>query len=97
MCPNNADKMANNVDPDQTAPREEQSDLGLHCLLRPVRPKIEEHYGIGRQIDFFSFSHHTEWPDSQPPASQYGGHVRTRETDSFIAINSNTFSSITIK
>ena len=25
--------MANSVDPDQTAPKE-QSDLGLHCLLR---------------------------------------------------------------
>ena len=29
------DEMANNVDPDQTAPRE-QSDLDLHCLFRPV-------------------------------------------------------------
>ena len=27
--------MANNVEPDQTAP-EEQSDLGLHCLFRPI-------------------------------------------------------------
>ena len=26
-------EMANSADPDQTAPRE-QSDLGLHCLLR---------------------------------------------------------------
>ena len=31
----NADGMANSVDPDQ-----EQSDLGLHCLLRHVNPKI---------------------------------------------------------
>ena len=31
MSPNDADGMANSVDPDQTAP-----DLGLHCLLRPV-------------------------------------------------------------
>ena len=28
--------MANSVDPDQTAPKE-QSDLGLHCLYMPVR------------------------------------------------------------
>ena len=28
MSPNYADRMANSVDPDQ-----EQSDLGLHCLL----------------------------------------------------------------
>ena len=35
MRPNDADEMANSVDPDQ-----EQSDLGLHCLLRPVCPKI---------------------------------------------------------
>ena len=27
--------MANNVDPDQTS-RSATSDLGLHCLLRPV-------------------------------------------------------------
>ena len=41
--------IANSVDPDQTAPRGavdpdqtaplEQSDLGLHCLPRPVCPK----------------------------------------------------------
>ena len=35
MHPNNADEMANRVDQDQTAPIE-QSDLGLHCLLRLV-------------------------------------------------------------
>ena len=32
-----ADGTADSVDPDQTAPKE-QSDLGLHCLLRPVCP-----------------------------------------------------------
>ena len=37
MCPKDADVMANRVDPDQTA--EEQSDLGLHCLLISVCPK----------------------------------------------------------
>ena len=31
--------VANSVDPDQT-PRSAASDLGLHCLLRPVRPNI---------------------------------------------------------
>ena len=35
MCPRDADRMANSIDPDQTAP-EEQSDLGLYCLPRPV-------------------------------------------------------------
>ena len=25
---------------------EEQSDLGLHCLPRPICPKTEGHYGI---------------------------------------------------
>ena len=30
MSPNDADGIANSVDPDQTA------DLGLHCLLRPI-------------------------------------------------------------
>ena len=43
MSPNDADGMANSVDPDQTAPLgavlEEQSDLGLHCLPRHICPK----------------------------------------------------------
>ena len=30
-----ADRMSNSVDPDQTAPKE-QSDLGLHSLLRVI-------------------------------------------------------------
>ena len=34
MLPIDADRIANCVDPDQTAP-----DLGLHCLPRPVCPK----------------------------------------------------------
>ena len=37
MSTNDADGMANSVDPDQTAP--EQSDLGLHCLPRHICPK----------------------------------------------------------
>ena len=40
MSPNAADGMANSVDPDQ-----EQSDLGLHCLPRPICPKTWDHYG----------------------------------------------------
>ena len=39
MHPKDAEGIANSVDPDQTAPVEEQSDLGLHCLPRPVCPK----------------------------------------------------------
>ena len=35
MSPKDGDGIANSVDPDQTAP-----DLGLHCLPRPVCPKI---------------------------------------------------------
>ena len=44
--------MANDVDPDQTAPLgvEEQSDVGLHCLLRLVCPKIWDPYIINIQI-----------------------------------------------
>ena len=41
MHPKDADGMANSVDPDQTASEEavqKQSDLGLHCLLRPICP-----------------------------------------------------------
>ena len=37
MSPNDADGMANSVDPDQTAPQ--QSDLGLHFLPRDICPK----------------------------------------------------------
>ena len=35
--------MANTVDPDQT-PHSVASDLGLHCLLRPVCPYFEGYY-----------------------------------------------------
>ena len=42
MSPNDADGMANSVDPDQT----DCSDLGLHCLPRHVCPKTKNHYGI---------------------------------------------------
>ena len=38
--PNDANRMANSVDPDQTAP------LGLHCLPRHICPKTLDHYGI---------------------------------------------------
>ena len=31
-------EIANSEDPDQTAA--EQSDLGLHCLPRPIGPKL---------------------------------------------------------
>lgn len=36
--------MANSVDPDQMPPSP-ASDLGSHCLLRPVCPNIEGFYG----------------------------------------------------
>ena len=39
MRPKDAEGMAISVDPDQTAP-EEQSDLDLHCLLRPTCPDL---------------------------------------------------------
>ena len=38
-----SDRITNRVDTDQTA--EEQSDLGLHCLLRPICPNISNYYG----------------------------------------------------
>ena len=44
MGPEDADRIANSVDPDQTGPKE-QSDLGLHCLPRPIYPKTWDHYG----------------------------------------------------
>ena len=39
FCQKVANGIANREDSDQTAPLEEQSDLGLHCLPRPVCPK----------------------------------------------------------
>ena len=40
-----ANGIANNEDSDQTAPLLwEQSDLGLHCLPRPICPKSLDHY-----------------------------------------------------
>ena len=38
LCPEDADGMGDSVDPDQ-----EQSDLGLHCLLRSVCQKTWDH------------------------------------------------------
>ena len=35
MCQKDADEMENSADPNQTALKE-QSDLDLHCLLRPI-------------------------------------------------------------
>ena len=37
--------MANSVDPDQM-PHTLASDLGLHCLLKPVCPNIYSYYSI---------------------------------------------------
>ena len=46
MLIKDTDGIANSVDPDQTAPKsliwvciKEQSDLGLHCLHKPISPK----------------------------------------------------------
>ena len=43
MPPKDAEGMAKSVDPDQTA---EQSDLSLHCLLRPVCLSIKNIFMI---------------------------------------------------
>ena len=44
MCLRDAGEIANSVDPDQTLLME-QSDLGLHCLLRPICHSIWKFYG----------------------------------------------------
>ena len=41
MCPKDANGLVNSGDPDQTA-LQEQSDLGLHYLLKPICPKTKE-------------------------------------------------------
>ena len=55
MCPNNADGVANSVDPDQTL-LQEQTDLGTHCLPRPVCPKTKDHYGIILKLEEHDFT-----------------------------------------
>ena len=44
MHPKDANRMANCVDPDPLL-LQEQYDLGLHSLPRPVCPKTWDHYG----------------------------------------------------
>ena len=44
MPQKDVERMANSVDPDQTA--KEQSDQNLHCLLRHTCPNIYNFYGI---------------------------------------------------
>ena len=44
MPPKDVDRMANSVDPDQTALKE-QSDQNLHCLFRNICPNIYSFYG----------------------------------------------------
>ena len=44
MPPKDVDRMANSIDPDQTAPQE-QSDQNLHCLFRNICPNIYNFYG----------------------------------------------------
>ena len=46
FCQNGANGIANSDESDQTAHREEQSDLGLHCMPRPICPKTFDHYDI---------------------------------------------------
>ena len=42
FCQKDANGIANSVD----TGAKEQSDLGLHCLPRPICPKAYDHYGI---------------------------------------------------
>ena len=58
--------MARVLEPGQTAPKKEQWDMGLHCLLRPILPNTLNFYvgfifcnvtkegrtGVGRKTDF---------------------------------------------
>ena len=49
MSPKDADRMANSVDPDQTAPH-----LELHWLQRPVCPKTGSLWQFFSESEFFS-------------------------------------------
>ena len=50
-----ADGMANSVDPDQPAP----PDLGIHCLPRSICPKTESHYSNPFTIKILSIGTNT--------------------------------------
>ena len=56
MHPKDADRMANSVDPDQTAPKE-LSDLGQHCLPRPACPNPNDHYDKNQRIMWLLIIH----------------------------------------
>ena len=68
MRSKDADRITNREDTDQT----EQSDLGLHCLLKPICPNISNYYGINVLADdqwlpfyvtFFSCYRHIMFSD----------------------------------
>ena len=42
--------MANSIDPDQAVPLGAESDLGLHCLPRPVCPKTYSNITVLRDF-----------------------------------------------
>ena len=54
MHPKDASGMAKSVDPDQTL-HVEQSDLGLHCLLMPNCPNINNFYGMVNMLSDTGF------------------------------------------
>ena len=68
MSPNDADRMANSVDPDQTAP-----DLGLQCLPRHICLKTYDHYGIFR-ISFLVYNFVSHKNTSEAFHSQSGNY-----------------------
>ena len=47
--------MANSVDPDQM-PHSVASDLGLHCLPRPICPDTWGYYGMWDRISIYILS-----------------------------------------
>ena len=63
MPSKDAQRMANSVDPDQTAPLE-QSDQNLHCLLRHTCPNILNFYGkrCTPTMGFHCTTHHYHPP-----------------------------------
>ena len=66
MRPKDADGIENSVDPGSTLLEEqEQSDLGLHCLLRSACPKIWDHYGIQDLITVFYCVSIALWQNSK--------------------------------
>ena len=79
MHPNDADRMANSVGPDQTAP-----DLGLHCLFKTICQNMQNFHGMSGKA-YVTYKIRLVWINHSllTPCVQYF-------TDKYILFHRNT-------